>query len=117
MYKLQREGVLRLADSTWIPLEPANRDYQEFKAWCSKGNKPEPYVTDAELAAVTLAENLMYEVRWAAQEQGFVAEQLLRIEDNDPTALPGTAEQWRSYRVALRAHTSPNTSDRPSRPE
>ena len=31
MYKLINFGVLRLADNTFIPFDPANTDYQTFK--------------------------------------------------------------------------------------
>lgn len=117
MYKLLKAGVSRLADSAIIPADPGNRDYAEFLRWCSAGNIPEPLVTDEEFAAIVLAENLAFEAKWVVSELAFIFDQLLRIEDSDPTALPGTAEQWRAYRVQVRAHVSPETSDRPTRPE
>tara|TARA_R110000868_G_scaffold366301_1_gene629223 strand:+ start:367 stop:519 length:153 start_codon:yes stop_codon:yes gene_type:complete len=50
MYKLgtpfngQTTCVLRLSDSTWIPFEPANTDYQNYLAWLALGNTPEENV-------------------------------------------------------------------------
>ncbi len=56
-----------------------------------------------------------------ADELVLVADQLLRLEDDDPTALPGTARQWRDYRIALRAWSEgaehfPDLEHRPQRP-
>ena len=51
MYKLQpsynetgeaKEAIWRLADNAFIPLDPANRDYQEYLAWLAEGNEPLP---------------------------------------------------------------------------
>lgn len=44
MYQLQQNDqiVLRLADYTFIPLDPANTDYQEYLAWLAEGNEPLP---------------------------------------------------------------------------
>ncbi len=37
------EGVIkRLEDNTFIPFDPANRDYQEYLKWVAEGNTPEP---------------------------------------------------------------------------
>ena len=43
MYKLapMHPSVLRLADNTWIPFDPANTDYQAYLAWLAEGNTPE----------------------------------------------------------------------------
>jgi hypothetical protein len=36
------ETVLRIADQAYIPPDPANRDRQEYDAWCAEGNVADP---------------------------------------------------------------------------
>lgn len=117
MYKLRLGGATRLVDDAVIPDDIANTDWASYLDWVAAGNIPEPEFTQAELDAAALAAATEVEGTWRAAELLFIADQLLRIEDSDPTALPGTAEQWRAYRVQVRAHVSPDTSDRPTRPE
>ena len=47
-YKLQKDKftketcvVFRKVDSTYIPFDLANTDYQEYLAWVAEGNTPE----------------------------------------------------------------------------
>ena len=49
MYKLINNNIdgklsciLRIADNTWIPINPDNTDYQAFLLWKSEGNEPLP---------------------------------------------------------------------------
>jgi hypothetical protein len=40
--KVSTAMVLRLEDSTYIPTDPANTDYQDYLKWLEKGNEPLP---------------------------------------------------------------------------
>ena len=50
MYKLtpyyppvtEANCVVRLADSAFIPFDPANTDYAEYLRWLAEGNEPLP---------------------------------------------------------------------------
>lgn len=37
------ELIYRESDSSWIPKDEANTDYQQYLAWLAEGNTPEPW--------------------------------------------------------------------------
>jgi hypothetical protein len=40
MYQLTQQAIRRLSDGAWIPIDPTNRDYQEYLRWLDEGNQP-----------------------------------------------------------------------------
>ena len=44
MYKQTKynDCILRIADNAFIPIDPANTDYQQYLAWVAEGNTPTP---------------------------------------------------------------------------
>jgi hypothetical protein len=44
MYKLStfNNVIIRLSDSTYIPMNPDNTDYQQYLKWLDAGNTPLP---------------------------------------------------------------------------
>jgi hypothetical protein len=48
MYKLINNSfgtlgiILKTDNNLWIPIDPANTDYQAYLKWVSEGNTPEP---------------------------------------------------------------------------
>lgn len=57
---------------------------------------------------------------WRESELPAIAEQLLMLEDYDPSSLPGDQVDWRAYRVKVRAwktgHPGFPFGSRPARP-
>lgn len=47
MYQIYSEDhvqmIYRPSDSAWIPVDPANTDYQQYLEWVAEGNTPEPW--------------------------------------------------------------------------
>lgn len=77
--------------------------------------------TSEERAIVEQQIRIGLEDRWRAGELAFISEQLIALEDGDPSAQPGTEQQWRAYRTAVRAWKEggahfPESSARPVRP-
>ena len=61
------------------------------------------------------------EANWQTAEMAFIADQLIALEDQDPTAQSGTERQWRDYRTQVRrwgegADGYPAVESRPQRP-
>jgi len=45
MYKLLNsrfKGIKRISDDAYIPMDPANIDYQAYLKWVAEGNTPLP---------------------------------------------------------------------------
>jgi hypothetical protein len=38
----RNDGILRLADNAFIPMDEQNSDYQAYLKWLAEGNQPEP---------------------------------------------------------------------------
>lgn len=76
---------------------------------------------EAVLAEQEYAINSIRENEWRTAELLLAADQLLAIEDDDPTAMPGTERDWRDYRIKVRAWKEgnvdfPNSDKRPVHP-
>ncbi|WP_282381890.1 MULTISPECIES: hypothetical protein [unclassified Pseudomonas] len=72
-------------------------------------------------AEQALADKKAAEDSWRVREVAFITDQLIGIEDGDPSALPGTEAEWRAYRTEVRAwkdgHSEfPDDQHRPIRP-
>ena len=59
MYQLTTGNtILRLADTAFIPPDPANTDYQAYLTWLAAGNTPEPAPEPEPVPELTPAEKL-----------------------------------------------------------
>jgi len=59
MYQLTTGNtILRLADTAFIPPDPANTDYQAYLTWLAAGNTPEPAPKPEPVPELTPAEKL-----------------------------------------------------------
>jgi|694.fasta_scaffold01920_18 hypothetical protein len=47
--KSNTDSIIRVIDNSFIPLDPANTDYQEYLIWLADGNTPEPVVQPPEV--------------------------------------------------------------------
>lgn len=75
----------------------------------------------AKLMEIKRISDAFDENQWRNSEVIFITDQLIGIEDGDPTALPGTDTQWREYRTRVRAwkegsYGFPDKTYRPTRP-
>lgn len=55
-YRMAEDGIIRLADSAFIPADECNSDYQRYLAWAGQGNQPDPWMSLAEAQTLKMAE-------------------------------------------------------------
>lgn len=55
-YRMAVDGVIRLADSAFIPADERNCDYLRYLAWVAQGNQPDPLMSLADARALKLSE-------------------------------------------------------------
>lgn len=55
-YRMAEDGVIRLADSAFIPADERNSDYLRYLAWTAQGNQPDPLMSLADAQALALSE-------------------------------------------------------------
>ena len=96
MYKIQNGNILRLSDSTVIPMDEGNSDYKGYLFWVECGGVVEPEVSVAEAKAS--ADTKARELRDAELARADIM--LNRVQDGE-TGI-GTQKAWRAYRVSLR---------------
>ena len=56
------EMILRVADNAFIPLDPANRDYQEFLRWKESGNEPDPAIPFSEPPPPDISDRQFFQI-------------------------------------------------------
>lgn len=97
-------GTDAVPPEDWIPVTPPpeySDQVWQFPGWSESRDK----LSDIEN-------------EWREEQMLEVADQLLKIDDDDHNAKPGTARQWRDYRIQLRSwtDTSPDFPDSSKRP-
>lgn len=125
MYKITDQGVSTTSPegfAVFIPDDMHNSDWLAYLDWLALGNIPEPQFTEEELAQQEFRVAIDREAAWRSTEMLSIADQLLAIEDSDPSRLPGTESEWREYRVKVRAWAQgaegfPDLTNRPRSPD
>jgi hypothetical protein len=87
-------------DEGWIEMSGPRPESTDFTA---QSNGTWLISQETVKAKLVLAEN-----EWVETQMGEIAEQLLMLDDEDPSAKQGTARQWRDYRIELRKWTGEN---------
>lgn len=112
MYAITDSGWRAVTDdSTEADLNPGETLVEELPQW----------LFDVVLSAQAIKLDAVNEDAWRYSELVLIADQLIALEDGDPSALPYTEQEWRNYRTKVRAwkegaESFPDSSARPVRP-
>ncbi|WP_407047975.1 hypothetical protein [Methyloraptor flagellatus] len=107
MYRATSTEAVFRADGAIIPADPDNRDWQAYLAWLADGNAPEPAAAPEPTPAAVSARRAEALAALAASDIVVLRRAELGL------ALP---EDWRTYRIALRAVVSGAVDTLPERP-
>lgn len=110
-YAVQENGYFR-AVTIDMELQGSEIYYEDLPNWAYEKFE----------AGQQEAQKVQSENSWRIREVAFVTDQLIGIEDADPTALPGSEAEWRAYRTKVRAWKEgadgfPDSAQRPARPQ
>ncbi len=94
--KLLEHGVL-INDSITLPHENNGHVRQAYNIWLKEGNEPDPEHTQIELDEIKARD----ERAWRNEQLAFADREVNKHSDNSDIM----EIEWRSYRIALRAHT------------
>ena len=106
MYKLTENGIIRLSDNIFIPLDPTNRHYQEYLQWLNRGNQPIPeyvpiecinkatYEVDNECVTTKLKNKLLQELNIVTQKY---IDDIFRALDEDMSDIATELDRLKSY--------------------
>ncbi|SDJ57258.1 hypothetical protein [Pseudomonas abietaniphila] len=100
----------------WIVMTDARPDGEDTLDYVARSDGT--WVIDSRIIR---ERSVRVEIDWQAAEMALIADQLIAIEDDDPSALPGTDRQWRDYRTKVRAWKDgaehyPDSAFRPVQP-
>ena len=100
MYRLRKNGVIRLSDNVNIPDDLKNRDWRKYQAWIAEGNTPDSKNIIDPWIAKRIERNLILQSSdWAVK--------------TDVPLTAGKKNEWKAYRQELRdlPETYPDADD------
>ena len=106
MYKLTENGIIRISDNIFIPLDTTNRHYQEYLQWLKQGNQPIPeyvpiecinkatYEVDNECVTTKLKNKLLQELNNITQKY---IDDVFKALDEDMSDIATELDRLKSY--------------------